>query len=195
MWTQTRARAARFGRDEDASVTVEAVIILPILLWAFLATYSWFDAYRAKSLSLKANYAVSDLMSRETRVLDMDYLNGAEQVYEYLTRSGTDAWIRVTVVHCVKRCDKANRKLERDWSKATDNMPTYTNQDVMDHLEATVPVIPSGERVIVVETSMVYQPPFSQNLTGIGRMTLRDVVMTRPRFAPQLCFAGENCGT
>lgn len=195
MWTYTRATLARFGRDEDASITVEAVIILPILLWAFLVTFSWFDAYRAKSLALKANYAVSDLMSRETRVLDMDYLEGAEEVYEFLTRSGTDAWIRVTVVHCVKRCDKPNRKLKRDWSKATDNVGGLTNEEVRDYLEPMVPVIPSGERVIVVETSMLYDPPFSRKLTGIGPTALNDIVMTRPRFAPQLCWDGVNCGT
>jgi hypothetical protein len=42
---------------------------------------------------------------------------------------------------------------------------------------------------------MLYTPPFSQKLTGIAPRTMRDIVMTRPRFAPQLCWQGENCGT
>lgn len=185
----------RFGRDERASVTVEAVLILPLVLWTFLATFSWFDAYQNKSLSMKANYAISDLMSRETRTLDMNYLNGLEQVYEFLTRAESDAWVRVTVVHCTEKCDQSSRTLKRDWSKATDDVETYSNAGVMEHLEPIVPWIALGERVIVVETSQQYTPPFSQNLTGIGPRTVHDVVMTRPRFAPQLCFQGENCGT
>lgn len=185
----------RFGRDESASITVEAVLILPPLLWAFLVTFSWFDVYRVKSQSLKANYAISDLMSRETRTLDMAYLNGVEQVFEFLTRADTDAWVRVTVVRCTDDCGDPDRTLKRDWSKATDSVPTLSDADVMEQLEAIVPVIPSGERVIVVETSMQYTPPFSEKLTGIAPRTLRDVVMTRPRFAPQLCWQGENCGT
>lgn len=189
------AGLVRFGRDERASVTVESVIILPVLLWAFLVTYSWFDAYRVKSRALKANYAISDLMSRETRALDRAYLNGIEEVYELLTGSGTDAWVRVTVVRCVKRCDKSNRKLDRDWSKATDNVEELSSKQVRELLDPMVPVIPSGERVIVVETNMTYNPPFSRKLTGVGPSTLSDIVMTRPRFAPQLCWEGENCGT
>ena len=51
-----------------------------------------------------------------------------------------------------------------------------------------------GERVIIVETSTEYTPPFSQNLTGIGGRTFVDIVMTRPRFAPQLCWSGIGCG-
>jgi Flp pilus assembly protein TadG len=186
---------ARFGRDERASVTVEAVLILPPLLWAFLVTFSWFDIYRVKSQSLKANYAISDLMSRETRALDMAYLNGVEQVYEFLTRADTDAWVRVTVVRCTNKCAEPDRTLKRDWSKATDEVPILTDADVMNDFESIVPVIASGERVIVVETSMLYTPPFSQKLTGIAPRTMRDIVMTRPRFAPQLCWQGENCGT
>lgn len=188
------AALLRFGRDDRASLSVEAVLVLPILLWGFLATYSFFDVYRAKNVALKANYAISDVLSRETNTIDMNYINGAEKLYAYLTKSRDSAWIRVTVVHCTDKCGEADRVLERDWSRATDNLPTFSSEDIMQHMEPIIPVMAEGERVIIVETSMRYTPTFSEALTGVGARTFTDIVMTRPRFAPQLCFEGVGCG-
>lgn len=190
-----RDRIDRFRRTEDAaSQSVEALLIIPLLIWAFLASYTFFDVYRAKSLALKANYAISDLLSRETNKIDMDYLLGAEKVYDYLSQQESDPWLRVSVVYCHANCAETSRVLKADWSKATDNLPTYTNGGIMSHLEPIIPWLGEGERVIIVETSTDYTPPFSQNLTGIGGRTFVDIVMTRPRFAPQLCFDGIGCG-
>ncbi len=189
-----RRRLDRFRRDEDASLSVEAVLVLPLLLWAFLATYTFFDVYRAKNLSLKANYAISDLLSRETTTIDNAYLLGAEKVFRYLTQSDSSSWVRVTVVYCDDDCSLSTRDLKRDWSRATDSLPTFSNADVMNHLEPIIPWMAEGERVIIVETGVTYEPPFSQNLTGIGERDFVDIVMTRPRFAPQLCWQGVACG-
>lgn len=185
----------RFRRDEDASLSVEAVLVVPILLWAFLATYTYFDVYRAKNLALKANYAISDLLSRETSTINTNYLLGAEKVFRYLTQSDATSWLRVTVVYCDDDCADPSRELRRDWSRATDNLPTFSDADVMDYLEPIIPWIASGERVIIVESGVAYEPPFSQKFTGVGERNFVDIVMTRPRFAPQLCWEGVNCGT
>jgi hypothetical protein len=190
-----RPALGRFRAGEDASLSVEAVIVMPFLLWAFLATFSFFDVYRVKNLALKANYAISDVLSRETNVIDMDYLLGAESLYEYLTQAGDGAWLRVTVVQCTHDCAEPTRTLVRDWSRATDNLATFSDEDIMEHFEPIIPWIAQGERVIIVETSMVYQPAFSRAIAGIDRRTFTDIVMTRPRFAPQLCFEGIGCGS
>jgi len=183
-------RTRHFGRDDTASLSVEAVLILPILLWAFLATFTFFDIYRAKNLSLKANYAVSDLLSRETNAVNTSYLLGLEKVFQYLTQGGDPAWIRVTVVHCSQDCATVDRQLVVDWSHATDQKPQHTSLDVKNHYDRIIPVIASGERLIMVETSTNYSPPFSQSLTGITARQMTDIVMTRPRFAPQLLWSG-----
>jgi len=191
----TRHAVRRFARNESASLSVEAVLVLPLLLWGFLAIFVFFDAFRVKNLALKANYAISDLLSRETSVIDMDYIRGSERLYEFLTRVQTDAWLRVTVVHCTADCAEPERTLERDWSRATDDVPNLTNADIMNHYEPIIPWIPAGERVIMVESSLLYTPPFSKAITGLGARSLTNVVMTRPRFAPQLCFEGVGCGS
>lgn len=191
------APVARFRRDETASLSVEAALITPLLLWAFLAVYTYFDVYREKNLALKANYAVSDLLSRETNPIDMGYINGAAHLYRYLTRTpDAESWMRVTVVHCSNDCadQNGNRTLEIDWSRGTDGVDRYTDANVNAKLGNAVPLIASGERVIVVETSKQYDVPITPDLTGVGNRTFFDLVVTRPRFAEQLCFEGVGCG-
>ena len=190
-----RTRLTAFWREDEGSLSVEAVMILPLLLWAFLATFTFFDVYRSKNLALKANYAVSDLLSREIQPIDMNYLLGIEDVYAYLTQGGDPAWVRVTVVYCTEDCDsQTDRVLKRDWSKATDGVSTHTNTIIQDSYGDVIPMIAEGERVIMVETMAGYEPPFSVYLTGIEARDMNDIVMTRPRFAPQLCWQGQsNC--
>lgn len=194
------ARAGRFGRDDGASLSVEAVLITPLLLWGFLATYTYFDVYRVKNIALKSNYAVSDVLSRRTAAIDMNYLNGAGNLYRYLTRANSDAWLRVSVLRCTEDCavspsaSSTGRTLAVDWSKATGEHDGLTDADVMTLYDDIVPVLAFGDRLIMVETSMDYEPIFSSELTGIGEQTFNDIVLTRPRFASQLCFEGIGCG-
>ncbi|RME15903.1 MAG: pilus assembly protein [Alphaproteobacteria bacterium] len=194
------AAPRRFARDESASLSVEAAIIAPLLLWTFLATYTYFDVFRYKSLALKGNYAISDLLSRETSTINDDDITGIKNVYRYLTQSNMQSWVRVTVVHCAENCATLNdpgtdRTLEVDWSASSEaGQDVWTNDTIMDQFNDIVPSIASGERVIIVETRMQYEPPFAAELTGIDTTEFYDVVVTRPRFAPQLCFEGVGCG-
>jgi Flp pilus assembly protein TadG len=59
-------RAKHFLRDSRAAVALETVLILPILIWAFVASFVFFDAYRVYSTSVKATYMVADMLSRQT---------------------------------------------------------------------------------------------------------------------------------
>ena len=194
LLTPIRKATRAFWRGEEGSMTVEAVMILPLLLWAFLATFTFFDVYRAKNLALKANYAISDLLSREAEI-DMNYLLGIEDVYTYLTQGGDPAWVRVTVVRCSENCtSEADRTLRIGWSQATDGLASLSDTDVQGTYNEHIPMIAEGEWVIMVETMAGYEPPFSVYLTGIEARDMSDIVMTRPRFTSQLCWdADESC--
>ncbi len=185
----------RFLRDNKASLSVEAVLVLPLLLWAFIALFSFFDVYYARNVAVKANYAVADLLSRETNPIDTSYLNGVEDVYQYLTQSDESSWIRITAVKCRRNCSNPEtRELKRDWSRATDGMAQLTNSVVDTNYRDIVPIIPRGERVIMLETEIHYDPPFNTVYSGVSHRDMRDITMTRPRFGPQLCWVGRRCG-
>ena len=184
----------RFMGDERASLSVEAVLVMPFMLWAFGAMYAFFDVYHMRSLAMKGNYAVADLLSRETNALDMDYVLGTEDVFEYLTEAGDSAWIRITPVRCDENCDnEATRELGRDWSRATDGVARLSDSDVNTDYRDVIPMIAEGERVIMLETQLDYTPPLAASLTGVGARQIYDITMTRPRFGPQLCWEGRSC--
>lgn len=195
----------RFARDEDASLTVEMVLILPLLIWGFLTVYTVFDVFRARNLALKGNYAISDLLSRETASINGTYLNGVRSVFRYLTQGDNDTWVRVTEVYCNGDCgDNENRQLVLSWSRSTNGVDTYDSSD-LEALNLVVPLIGFGERIVMVETSVNYVAPFVPPMlktvatdnyeSGWGFMknnTFVDTVFTEPRFGPQLCWEYVN---
>jgi hypothetical protein len=48
----------RFARDENAAVALETVLMTPILVWVYVGTFVFFDAYRVYNTSVKTAYMV-----------------------------------------------------------------------------------------------------------------------------------------
>jgi hypothetical protein len=176
----------RFRREEHASLTVEAVLVLPLLLWCFAATFTYFDVFRANDLAIQANYAVSDLISRETQTVKLSYVRGMGKVYGFLTRSSNTSWIRATLVTCTEDCDKSTRTLSVAWSASSDTHAFLTDAEIKQHFDTIIPVMGLGEAVIVMESTMTYKPLFSATLTGVGQTDFTDIVTTRPRFVDNI---------
>ena len=57
-------------KDEKGSFSVEAILMFPMLVWAFMAMYVFFEGLRESNINLKATYTVADLLSRETDLID-----------------------------------------------------------------------------------------------------------------------------
>lgn len=170
----------RFAKDTRGSLTVEAVIVLPILFWAMLSMIVFFDAYRQSSMSVKAAFTITDMVSREVDPINKAYIDGAFNLFRELARSDKSPKIRITVVYF----DAAEKRFFRDWSHQRGGMPVLTDADVLA-MQDRLPAMPNNERLILVETWTDYNPPFN---VGIDRQNLYNFVFTRPRFAPQVKF-------
>lgn len=175
-----------FARKEDGSVAIETVIILPMMFWAYLSMFSIFDAFRQYSITQKASYTVGDMISRETVPLDNAYLDGAQDLFDYLTRSRTASSIRVSSL----KWNNNRQKFQRDWSKARGNKQPLSNNAVRGWADR-LPMMRHNERVIVVETWLQYDPPFN---TGLENREIRNFVFTRPRYAPRVLWDNGNSG-
>ena len=171
----------RFGTDTRGSVSVEFVMVMPLLFWAFMATYVFFDGYRQSAQNLKAAYSIADMISRETEAINDDYIDSMESVLQLMTRSETPLKLRVTVV----RWDEDDDRYYVDWSESRDHGFERTNGTISD-VEDKLPVMPDNERVILIETEAIYQPLFN---IGLGDQELDNFVFTRPRFAPQVVWS------
>lgn len=175
-------RLHRFWRDEEGNIAVEAILILPLLFWAYLSMFAIFDAYRQNAVNQKAAYTIGDIVSRQTTPLDPAFLTGTREVLNYLTNStNSETTIRVSSI----RYDANNDIYKRDWSKRKGSkVPVLQNSDVMNWHDR-LPVMLHNERIVVVETFVDYTPPFA---TGLLARTASNFVFTRPRYTPRVLW-------
>ncbi|SDN42394.1 hypothetical protein SAMN05216196_101493 [Lutimaribacter pacificus] len=174
------ATLRNFRDDSRGTITVEAVIAAPLVVWMTVACYAFFDGYRQASLNVKAAYTIGDLLSRETNYVTNDYLSSTHELFDLMTRSRSASKLRVTVV----RWNESRNRYERDWSKSRGGVPELTSTQV-SNMADRLPVMQNNERLIVVETWARFYPPFK---VGIEEQDLYNFVFTRPRFAPQLLW-------
>jgi Flp pilus assembly protein TadG len=171
---------ARFARDERGSVVAEAVIVLPLFLWAYMALYVYWDAFRSMNTVQKAAYTISDMISREKTGRATSYVTtGMKKVLEYLIDEDQDARLRVTEV----TWSGANARYEVHWSRTTSTaMPALTTTALQDYIYQ-IPTMSAGDYVVIVEVEVDYQPAFD---VGMQDQTFKQFIVTRPRFAPCL---------
>ncbi len=174
-------RAIRhFLKGTRGSMTVEAALILPLLFWALIATLVFFDAFRQQNIAMKASYTLSDLISRETDTLSPDDIDGLNGVFDYLTFSNHPSWIRVTSI----RWDATDAEFKVNWSHATKDNDALTDLTLQGKANI-IPAMAVGDSVVLVETYMIYEPPFR---VGLDANWTVNAVVTRPRFASQVVF-------
>ena len=174
----------RFGRSARGSITIEAILVLPLWIWAYIATEQFFDAYRENAQNVRAAYTLADAVSRRLDAVGPDYIDGLHEVFDYITRAETDTWIRVTSVYW----DSEDGRYRCLWSYATEGHAAQTD-DTIALQAARLPRMVRGETVVVVETNMAYTPFFN---VGLGQLWYRNFVPTRPRFASKVEYDANS---
>lgn len=172
----------RFRDDARGAVSVEFVMMMPLLFWAHMAIYVFFDGYRQSTINLKAAYTIGDVISRETQPIDDEYLDTLYNMLQFLTRPRAQTGLRVTIV----RFDAEDDRYYVDWSVGRG---TFVNDIIDDNriaeLDDQLPTMPDQERVIFVETQNIFVPLFK---VGLPEKPLENRIFTRPRFAPQVVW-------
>jgi hypothetical protein len=172
-------RMTRFWKGSRGAVSIEGMLAVPVLVWAMVAMPVFFDAFRQQNLAMKASYTVADMVSRATDALVPADIDGLAAVFDDLTFSREPGWLRVTSL----RRDAAGvpRVI---WSRATGGEPALTDGTLAEH-DHLVPVMATGDTVVLLETFLRYDPPFN---VGIGSGWTANAIVTRPRFASQVVF-------
>jgi hypothetical protein len=177
-----RGLLRRFSRTEDAAVALETVIITPLLIWAFMASFVFFDAYRAYSTSVKATYMVADMISRQTDLVYQHDIQGMTDVIETIIRSADRVQLRASQIGVVSGA----RTVE--WSYGVNGAARIFDAD-LPGIEDMLPNMPEGERIILVETFVDYTSPLNVGLTVVS---FENFTVARPRYAGQVpcCATG-----
>lgn len=190
---RTRPPIARFLADETGSITIEAIIMLPILVWCYVASYAFFDGYRAASINVRTAYTVLDTLSRETGYITDDYMNGLVALEDYLTGNMTNVGLQVTVFHYDDGTSGGGAGYRANWSRSRGSMPTLTTSELND-LSSNLPDMTDGEVAILVRTRVHYNTKFESSFTGLLDQDMTQLMVMRPRFAGQLCWNSREDG-
>lgn len=174
-----------FQKSEDGSVTVEAVIVLPFLLWVIAMTYLFWDLFHTKAISQRAAYTIADTLAREEGTITAEYLNGIGNVHSYLLQGQHSSRVRVSLI----AWDDENEEFNVIWSKSPDQKwAGHTDATLLD-VEDSIPSMNKGDVAIFVEAQVRFIPFMDLILKP---MVLDSRVVTRPRFAPQLVWENAD---
>lgn len=184
----------QFIDKEEGSMSIELVLVTPVLVWALLSTFVYFDAYRAKSNNHRAALTVADMFSREQAPIDNLFLNGTRDLLEELTFASSAPTVRATVYRFEDPDSDGTGDYRVVWSQNRGMGANLTNTDLLSmQLSDRLPLLAHDDRAFLIETSTEYRKPFS---IGIGpfqdsemdQLTLRAFLVTRPRFVDEPCF-------
>ncbi len=181
-------RLARFFREETGTVMAEAVLVLPFMLWSYLALFVYWDSFRSLNTVQKAAYTVSDAISREMVSITPTYINGLDKMLEYLVDKNQDVKLRVSSIY---QSDAHNR-IEIHWSVAANGAMVPLTTTTLQTLKTKIPKMADGDFVILVEVEADYTPAFN---VGMNETTLSQFIVTRPRFVTCVLMstAGTSC--
>lgn len=203
-------RFKQFLRDEDGLILAETVVMLPLLIWALVAMFIYWDVFRTINVTQKASYAIADLLSRQRDTIPTTFANGLQNVADFLTPGGHPVKLRITSFECVspplatqpgvtQACNATLGSYRLLFSFSPGGKVTALNQaDIQPWKMTRVPVLNNGESVFVVETSVEFKTQMKTVLAGflvgVQDGTYGEFVVTRPRHR-RLCLEGTSTCT
>lgn len=172
----------RFQREDRGAVTVEFLIVFPLLVWAYVAMWVFFDMMRVAASHQKAAYVISDMLSRETDYITPTYIDNTKSLFDYLMVIDRDNAIRISSIGY----DDDTESYEVVWSQARGDQEALETSDIADW-DDQLPLLAAGDELILVETWYRYHISFSQ--IDLDDIDLHNFVYTRPRFAAVLKYS------
>lgn len=167
---------ARTARNEDGATTVEFMIVMPLIVFWFAGSFTFFDAYSTWTRSVKATYTVADVMSRQIAMTE-DYEDDMNSLFASIM--GEDSNDTYLVLSSIQKEDD---EFEIDWTEASGLHTGLANDDEIP--TEIIPNILNGEAVILVQTYMDFVP--FQDYVGISATQLSKSVAISPRFTSKL---------
>ncbi|MFO1201588.1 MAG: hypothetical protein U1E58_03005 [Tabrizicola sp.] len=195
-------RLTRFLRDEDGLILVEGLIMLPLLVWALVAMFIYWDVFRTINVTQKTAYSVADLLSRQRTTISTNFAEGLQKVVDFLTPGGHPVKIRITSLECNSPtgavadqiCNNSKGSFTLLFSFSPQNkVNKLTQADIQAWKGTKVPTLVHGESVFIVETEVDYKAQLPMALLGlligVEDQKFGDFIVTRPR-SRRLCLEG-----
>ncbi len=205
--TRFRNSLREFQKDETGVLLAEALILMPILIWAFVALVVYWDLFRVMNTSQKAAYSIADLMSRQG-VVNETFVAGTQEILSFLTPGAVGSQMRITSLELdeglvVKPEFDADDKYVLLFSRSTTGSltkpaPTPHTTATIQPLSTSIPDMNGLESIVLVETWVDYEPDFDIGVLNaapaLQNQTFYEFIVTRPRNWRRVCLLGEVPG-
>lgn len=194
MFKTIIARLKRTFKSEEASITVEAVVVVPFLVLLTVGMWVIYDAVRQQSVNYKATYTINDLMARERSSITHDYLRSMLRLYNLLdnyveghTPSKDSRYIsfsQVTWREALGRYDVV-------WSRKRSHLDDNINDDEIQLATSDLPILGNCEMLLLITSHKAYSDPMNLGLLPEG---INTYAFSKLRYSPFLVFE-RNDGT
>lgn len=199
-----RKSVRNFLKDESGVLLAEALILLPLLVWGFLALVVYWDVFRTINVTQKAAYSISDMISRQG-VITNQFVDGLENVLSFLTPGAPASRMRVTSIEFDEGTNNqaawdADDSFILLFSRSPGNeVATHTSVTINETaFRNRIPVMSDLESVVIVETWVDYEPDFDVGVLnmapGLTDQTFTQFIVTRPRNWRRVCLDGAVPG-
>jgi Flp pilus assembly protein TadG len=165
----------RFQADETASITMEFVLILPVLVTWFIGSIVFYDAYNSKATAQRTAHTIADIISRQTDTSN----NIIDSLLLVQNRMSPRAAVGSVRISSIQR--NSAGILQMQWTHATDGSTPLTLADIP---LTVLPVINNGESVLLVDTTVPFAP--ISDWTAITTTNWVNRVSISPRFVEPL---------
>lgn len=189
MYRLTRSLKA-FLRDDRGLILVEGMLMMPLLIWAFIALMVYWDLFRTMNVTQKAAYSIADLLSRQS-VVTTNFVDGLQEVADFLAPESPDVRMRITSM----QYDAGEDEYVWLWSLSPGGKVAVHDQGSIQDLRPLIPIMDDLDSVIIVETWVDYEPDFDTGTLnfapGVEGQTFTQFIVTRPRNR-RVCLDGTN---
>lgn len=180
-------RLRGFIADERGTVTIETIFMVPFLAWCYVATLLFFDAFKDQAAAEKAAYTIADMVTREEVPVTPTFITSLHRLQRFWTDSDDVTRLRITAFSY----DAASDDYVLHWSQTRGpDVPEVTDAILnSDAWTSGVPLMYDGEVLVAVETWATWKP---WARAGLFETTFNSFVVTRPRYAPQVCYSDND---
>jgi Flp pilus assembly protein TadG len=163
---------SNFKRNERGVITLEMIIMMPLMVLWIVGSNSFFDAFKTYLRASKATYTAVDLISRQSTV-GPTYVANVGTIFESIVdAAGASSEVIISSIRMW------NDALQIEWSQNANGNPGMTNANQIPL--AYIPNLQNGEAIVLIQSSVPFIPIHSWgNLTA---KTFTNTVAVTPRF-------------
>jgi len=140
-------------------MTLEFVVVLPLLIVWFIGSIVFFDAFKARMDAEAAIATISDITSRQ-KYLNMEFLDEMAYLQQILLNGAPSTWMRITVLkyHAgADPLDTADDTFTVLYSKVPDLYEGVELQ-LEDVPASQIGLMFDGEEFLLVDSLVAYEP-------------------------------------